>query len=190
MKPVLTKRMLADGIGRVRRGAHLIRWLESSDAPISASAPPPGTSGPIDWQSWLLWLQVKRELIPAELRPVEGEEAMDARVLAKLWAGARMRPPSQAWLVDCVRVPVMFIARDAGRGKLPRGLLEELMSGRATTLDCCLWAFAFWGAFMKCTRHDAGLIDALWQDSRNDLIDRLTIDEVWLARKRLLERMN
>lgn len=190
MKPFFSKRMIAAGIGRVRRGAHLLRWLHSGDAPLAANPPAPAASGPSDFESWLLWLQVKRDLIPPDLRPAEGDEPRDARLLAKLCSGLRGPAPSKSWLVDCVRVPVSLMARDVGARHPHQAVLEELMSARATMLECCLWSLGWWGAYLNAASRDAGLVDALWRVSGEALIDRLTIDEAWLARKRLLERMN
>ena len=60
------------------------------------------------------------------------------------------------------------------------------MSARTTMLECCLWSLAYWGN----GRGSVGLLGTVWRASGEHLIDRLTIDEVWLARKRLLERLN
>ncbi len=118
MKPYFTKRMAADGIARVRRGVHLLRWLHGGDAPLTVN-PPLVRDAPsyIEPESWLLWLCVKRELIPPDLRGTEGKEESDASILSAL--GHRMTPvaprrsaSANAWLLDAVRAPMMMMANE------------------------------------------------------------------------------
>ena len=191
MKPLITKREMADALDLVRRAYKTLDWLKQ-EGHVEVPCDPDSDAA---IQAWADWLGRHGKTLPGDVVPPPGNERLYAFLLATCsqppaTEKAKLSHREVIWLCDWMLSPLRFLAREEQKRQPTLNQVEVLAGSHSQRSDdACLFTFAWECAFHAKTNQASSAVRGLWRLKAHAMVERLTIAEVWLARKRLLEWM-
>ena len=202
MKVIVTRRELQSGVGLLRRASSLVRWLAADGRAWAAPGPEPeGVRGwgssPPEIDRWEAWLAAHRERLPGDLLPPAGQEHVYGIILAVVSLPKVERMATRDvgrvrdLLIQCV--VALVSGREPAERRTPAGMLRErvarVVDSATTRDDAGLYTLAWRAALeVRAGGHAGdGPLRFLWRTVGHALEPRPTFDDVWRARRRLIQ---
>jgi hypothetical protein len=197
MKPILTRREIGEGLWHLRKTVRLLGRIAAGELPPPRTVERLTNDRP-EWV-WRDWLAENAEQFPFELVPNPTDVGLQigmleacAHPLVRNVVERAGTGRAHTWTVDVVRLPVSFLAHDAlGIDRLAAGRIDALVARPGGQLwdATFLWALAWWATWGVKVRNDVGLLRGAWALAGPRLADRLTMEEIWTARRTILRAL-
>lgn len=182
------KRELAIAVSELRRAYEILELLKPEPSKISND--PWMTKRAERWSEWLLQ---NMDALPPEL--VVGPEGLRDRAViltaltspCDLHRIGRKRDSFLRAQMDCVFMPACFLAKEMNLKTPSRGRLQAILDHALRRSDLFLWSLAWHAALDIRTGQATWMCRGMLDLKGTELRPSLYIDDVWRARRRLLE---